>query len=217
MWSIGGYAFGWCHNLRSVVIPAGVYSISSEAFNNDSSLESIAISDSVAHIDAGAFNFCKNLTNITVDENNTTYLGAENCIIERASKTLVVGSKSGTIPTDGSVTSIGSSAFYSRGLTSIAIPDSVTSIGSHAFYYCTGLTSVTIGSGVTSIAQSAFGQCEALNSITLACVNPPEIQQWTFSQIPYNCPIYVPAEGVEAYKEAQYWSERASYIFAKEE
>ena len=69
-----------------------------------------------------------------------------------------------TIP--NSVTSIGSSAFENCSLTSITIPDSVTSIGAAAFQYCVSLTSVTIGNGVTSIGDSAFGGC-SLTSITI--------------------------------------------------
>ena len=65
------------------------------------------------------------------------------------------------------VTSIGSSAFSSCiGLTSIIIPSSVTTIGGHAFYYCTGLTSITIPSSVTSIGIYAFFDCINLISVT---------------------------------------------------
>ena len=52
-------------------------------------------------------------------------------------------------------------------LTSITIPDSVTSIGSNAFHDCTNLTSVTIGNSVTSIGHSAFEGCSSLTSITI--------------------------------------------------
>ena len=71
-----------------------------------------------------------------------------------------------TIP--NSVTSIGVFAFeYCTSLTSINIPNSVTSIGSSAFRGCTSLTSITIGDSVTSIDNYAFYGCSGLTSITI--------------------------------------------------
>ncbi len=71
-----------------------------------------------------------------------------------------------TIP--NSVTSIGNYAFSgcSR-LTSVTIPNSVTSIGEGAFYGCSGLTSVTIPNSVTSIGEGAFRGCSGLTSVTI--------------------------------------------------
>ena len=64
------------------------------------------------------------------------------------------------------VTTIGSYAFYDcNGLTQIIIPDSVTKIRDNAFYSCNGLTSITIPSGVTRIGSNAFYYCENLISI----------------------------------------------------
>ena len=70
-----------------------------------------------------------------------------------------------TIP--NSVTSIGNSAFRCTGLTSITIPNSVTSIGYYAFRGCSGLTNVVIGNSVTSIGSSAFSGCTKLTSIEI--------------------------------------------------
>ena len=71
-----------------------------------------------------------------------------------------------TIP--DSVTSIGDSAFYyCTDLTSVTIPDSVKSIGYGAFICCIGLSSITIPDSVTSIASEAFRECTGLTSITV--------------------------------------------------
>ena len=52
-------------------------------------------------------------------------------------------------------------------VTSVSIPNSVTSIGYRAFYGLTGMTSVSIGSGVTSIGESAFANCTGLTSVSI--------------------------------------------------
>ena len=69
-----------------------------------------------------------------------------------------------TIP--DSVTSIGSNAFaFCSALISVVIPDSVTSIGCCAFENCSNLTSVTIGNGVNSVGSSAFSRCSRLTGV----------------------------------------------------
>ena len=67
------------------------------------------------------------------------------------------------------VTCIGKNAFSSgcKNLTSITIPEGVTSIGRYAFQWCSSLTSITIPKSVTSIGWSAFQGCSSLKSITI--------------------------------------------------
>src|SRR5574344_1948462 len=75
------------------------------------------------------------------------------------------GLTSVTIP--NSVTSIGSYAFDSTGLTSITIPNSVTTIGWRAFSRCSGLTSISIPDCITTIEDDTFRDCSSLTSITI--------------------------------------------------
>ncbi len=64
------------------------------------------------------------------------------------------------------MTIIGDSAFYNcSSLTSITIPDGVTSIGYEAFYNCSSLTSIIIPDSVTSIGGYAFEDCSSLTEI----------------------------------------------------
>ena len=66
------------------------------------------------------------------------------------------------------VKGIGNRAFYEcECLTSVTIPNSVTSIGKGAFAWCSGLTSITIPNSVTSIGDFAFCDCSGLTSITI--------------------------------------------------
>ena len=166
--SIGSSAFYNCTGLTSVTIGNGVTSIGSSALCGCTGLTSVTIGKSVTDIGISAFYNCSGLTKILVANGNAKYHSAGNCLIETKSKSLILGCESSIIPSDGSVTSIGNSAFSGcSGLTSVTIPDSVTSIGDSAFRYCSGLTSIIIPDSVTSIGDYAFRECTGLTSITI--------------------------------------------------
>ena len=165
---IGSNAFSGCSSLTSVIIGSGVTRIGDAAFSGCTSLTSVTIPNSVTSIGLHAFSGCSSLTSIIVESGNTVYDSRNNCnaIIEKATNTLIAGCMNTVIPE--SVTSIGSDAFYGcSSLTSVTIPNSVTIIGYEAFCGCSGLTSITIPNSVTIIGDYAFSGCSSLTSITI--------------------------------------------------
>lgn len=128
----------------------------------------------------------------TLDENGTCTDGSNTYTYElnTADKTATLTKFTGTtadVPSsvtayDGTsytVTAIGKNAFATMNgsgkhqkneeLQSVKLPDTITDIGDHAFYYCTNdnFTSIKIPDGVTEIKKGTFGTCTSLENVTL--------------------------------------------------
>ena len=100
-----------------------------------------------------AFAYCTGLTSITVAANNLNYASIGGVLYNKAG-TILIACPGGltTISIPQGVTSIGDGAFLgSTGLTTISIPQGVTSIGMQAFAGCIGLTSIRFDSATTTI------------------------------------------------------------------
>ena len=116
---------------------------------------------------------------IEVSPDNEVYMSGENCIIEKATKTLIIGCKTSEIPDDGSVEIIGGHAFSgAAGLTSIVIPDCVTTIESDAFSW-TSIESITLPANLQKMGTGVFVGCQNLVSVDLNGFT--QIPRMTFS------------------------------------
>lgn len=104
--------------------------------------------------------------------------------------------------------------FNGSPITSLTIGSHPTKIGNSMFFGCNKLTSLVIPSNISSIEDSAFNQCSGLTSITVNRTTPPTLGGTYVFDNTNDCPIYVPAASVNAYKTASNWSEYASRIQA---
>ena len=163
---IGDYAFMGCYNLFEVTLPNNLTSIGYCAFQYCNSLSELFIPASVETIAMAAFACCRGLTQIRVDEHNENYKVIQDCLIDKE-KTLIQGLSTGVIPTDGSVTALGSYCFAEQDIEEVTIPDSISTISSNAFSRCVKLHSVTLPTTITTLDATCFAWCKNLAYIDL--------------------------------------------------
>lgn len=183
--SIGSFAFNACEKLTSIDIPNNITAIPSRAFNNCYKLKNVVIPDKVTSIGTGAFSKCSSLTSIEIP-NSVTSIGADafaecdSLVYNEFNAGYYLGNKENpyialikiktiditNFEINSNTKVIASEAFLNcSSLTSVIIPNSVTSIGKSAFENCRGLTSITIPKSVTSIESRAFFNCSSLTCI----------------------------------------------------
>ncbi len=183
-------------DVAEIIIPSKlngmpVTGIGPYALRRVRNLTSVMIPKSVIKIEPGAFSGCPDLETITVDPLNPSYTSVDGVLFDKNVSTLIQypGGKVGAYAIPGSVTKLDVSwpttakAFPGAwipfiswgygpflgcvGLTSVTIPNGITSLGSATFEGCTGLTRVTFPEGVTRIDGGTFAGCISLNDVTI--------------------------------------------------
>lgn len=175
--SIGKWAFG-CENgnpaLQSVIIEANITEIPECCFCLQTKLTSISLPEGITSIGDDAFNQCK-ITSLTLP---------------------------------ASLKTIGARAFSNNGITQLTIPDKVETIENAAFAY-NSIDNIDFPATLVSLHATAF-KWKSMNEVICRALSVPQTPQtdefnnsWRpFYQINENCVLRVPAESLEAYKNA---------------
>lgn len=105
-----------------------------------------------------------------------------------------------------SITKIGENAFQDcDGLTFLTVPDNVTYIDDGAFSKCDNLEEVTLGSSINELGFQILWDCDKLKSLICLPTTPPKVSSWGLG-VESHATLYVPAECVNVYKNANYWN-----------
>jgi len=196
------YIFGGLANIPASLIKVTITdttTIAENAFNGCNKLTTIIIPDTVTSIGASAFSGCSSLAKMTVP-----FVGySRNATGDSARFGYIFGTTSYSnsyevqynyyIPNDlteiiiTDENRINNGAFYGfTSLTSVTIPNSVTSICWEAFCGCSGLTSIVIPNSVTFIDEYSFSGCSGLTEMTIPFVGRAKTTTywyWHFGRI----------------------------------
>lgn len=183
--NIGSYAFYGCSDLISIYMHDSITNIGANAFDGCSSLTSITISDNVKSIGEDAFSNCSSLNAVIWNAKNcadfssiekSPFYGNRSLItsftfgeeVENIPAYLCNGmGKISSLIIPNSVTTIGQNAFNGcSSLTSLDIPNNVQTIGENAFRDCSSIKSISVGKNIASIGNNAFTSCTSLESVT---------------------------------------------------
>lgn len=177
--------FAYCTGLTSVTIPASVTDIGNYAFRGCENLTQVTLLNLDASIGVEAFNG----TAAAASYDSAYYLGvgdnpyyllydyvpayrpASSCTIHPDTKIIghnafIDATALSTVTIPEGVTTIGEKAFYAGNVSTVNIPSTVTHIGDYAFYEC-NMDTVTIPQGVTGIGEGVFSHCYQLTAVTI--------------------------------------------------
>ncbi len=222
--TIGDWAFASCTSLTSVTIGDSVTTIGNDAFYQCSSLTRVyckattpptlgySVFDDNAYgrkiyvpaESVEAYKAAKNCSDyadcfVEYDYNSTvtiSYTTSDGMLVD-AHAPIVSNSYQG---------GVGELKYFGKDI----IPE-------YLFYNCDNLTSVTIPDSITTIGEAAFWGCGSLSSVYCKATTPPSLGDDAFKYyvngyVNIGCSIYVPAESVKEYKASENWSDYAADI-----
>lgn len=211
--NIGGYAFCQCGSLTSISIPNSVVSIGRSAFSECNSITTISIPNSVKDIASYVFYGCTGLVSMNIPSSVTSIgeFAFYNCsnlkkvIVEDLSAWCGISFADNEFANPLSITQ----HLYSdenTEITSLVIPEGVTSISERVFKGCSGITSVTIPNSVKSIGKEAFYDCSLVSVISLI-ENPEPIEDAFWATLT----IYIPKNTENLYRSTNGWKNSFLY------
>lgn len=213
---IGENAFRRCENLISVSIPNTVIEMGGFAFDGCYSLSSVTLSNTLMEIGFGAFQSCMSLTEVSIPSTvaiiqgwafhgsgikslyipaSVRYIGSENLVSSCRNLTSIE-----VDPANNVFTSI-NGALYKKG--GSGVTDLIAC--------CYNLKSIDIPSTVTFIYVGAFNP--NLRAIYMNSMFAPQLEMRNFTNYEdlfENAVLYVPAAGLELYKNNEVWGKFAN-------
>lgn len=193
--SIANSAFKTLTHIKTVHLPNGLEKIGESAFRGCNNLLVINIPNSVTEIGAHAFYSCKGARDLILSQN----------LKEIPSASFVATNISRVnIPEGVEVIRLDAFAICEN-LKEVKIPSTIKHLERGVFFNCLSLQRIELPASLEQTDEYLFFGCDNLKDIYIHAITPP--QALTMHRNPSQITLHVPAESVEAYRNAPYWQD----------